>query len=215
MTTSFRLPDLGEGVHEAEILALPVSIGQAVTEGDVIMEIETDKAAVEIPSPYTGTVREIMVKVGDMAVVGDVLISFATKSKSTAPPPPPAESSPAAADSADKSPNSELHLSTKKDPRFRPRLRLDDWPANSQSICMRSRPVAPAVLSPKKMSITMPGRSRRTLRVPPQLTSRHRTPQPRHRPPQRLAAAACRTSPDGARSNDSPFAQSDGQPPTR
>lgn len=101
MTTSFRLPDLGEGVHEAEILALPVSIGQAVTEGDVIMEIETDKAAVEIPSPYTGTVREIMVKVGDMAVVGDVLISFATKSKSTAPPPPPAESSPVAADSAD------------------------------------------------------------------------------------------------------------------
>ena len=57
MTTSFRLPDLGEGVHEAEILALPVTIGQAVTEGDVIMEIETDKAAVEIPSPYTGTVQ--------------------------------------------------------------------------------------------------------------------------------------------------------------
>ncbi len=91
MTTSFRLPDLGEGVHEAEILALPVTIGQAVTEGDVIMEIETDKAAVEIPSPYTGTVREIMVKVGDMAVVGDVLISFAKDTDQTAPPPIPDE----------------------------------------------------------------------------------------------------------------------------
>ncbi|TKB26865.1 2-oxo acid dehydrogenase subunit E2 [Desulfopila sp. IMCC35006] len=88
MTTSFRLPDLGEGVHEAEILALPVTIGQAVAEGDVIMEIETDKAAVEIPSPYTGTVQEIMVKVGDMAVVGDVLITFATDTvQDTAPPP--------------------------------------------------------------------------------------------------------------------------------
>jgi pyruvate dehydrogenase E2 component (dihydrolipoamide acetyltransferase) len=76
MTLSFRLPDLGEGVHEAEILALPVANGQAVREGDIIMEIETDKAAVEIPSPYTGTVREIMVKVGDMALVGDVLMSF-------------------------------------------------------------------------------------------------------------------------------------------
>ncbi len=80
MTLSFRLPDLGEGVHEAEILALPVALGQAVREGDVIMEIETDKAAVEIPSPYTGTVSEILVQVGDMAVVGDVLITFTADS---------------------------------------------------------------------------------------------------------------------------------------
>jgi len=78
MTTSFRLPDLGEGVHEAEILALPVAVGQAVAEGELIMEIETDKAAVEIPSPYTGTVSEILVQVGDMAAVGDVLITFIT-----------------------------------------------------------------------------------------------------------------------------------------
>lgn len=97
MTRSFRLPDLGEGVHEAEILALPVSIGQAVTEGEVIMEIETDKAAVEIPSPYTGTVQEIMVKVGDMAMVGDVLLRFAVDTKETAPPLAPAKTSPAAA----------------------------------------------------------------------------------------------------------------------
>jgi pyruvate dehydrogenase E2 component (dihydrolipoamide acetyltransferase) len=76
MTLSFRLPDLGEGVHEAEILALPVAGGQAVREGDIIMEIETDKAAVEIPSPYSGMVSEIMVKVGDMALVGDVLMTF-------------------------------------------------------------------------------------------------------------------------------------------
>lgn len=77
MTRSFRLPDLGEGVHEAEILALPVAVDQAVQEGDLIMEIETDKAAVEIPSPYSGTVKEILVKVGDMAKVGDVLMVFA------------------------------------------------------------------------------------------------------------------------------------------
>ncbi|MGB3222746.1 MAG: dihydrolipoamide acetyltransferase family protein [Desulforhopalus sp.] len=87
MTTSFRLPDLGEGVHEAEILTLPVTLGQAVREGDVIMEIETDKAAVEIPSPYTGTVREILVQVGDMAKVGDVLMTFSSdSSEETAQP---------------------------------------------------------------------------------------------------------------------------------
>lgn len=88
MTLSFRLPDLGEGVHEAEILALPVALGQAVREGDVIMEIETDKAAVEIPSPYTGTVSEILVQVGDMAVVGDILITFTTDSTQDAVSPP-------------------------------------------------------------------------------------------------------------------------------
>jgi pyruvate dehydrogenase E2 component (dihydrolipoamide acetyltransferase) len=78
MTTSFRLPDLGEGVHEAEILAIPVTSGQTIKEGDIILEIETDKAAVEIPSPYTGTVSDILVQEGDMAVVGDVLMTFAT-----------------------------------------------------------------------------------------------------------------------------------------
>lgn len=88
MTTSFRLPDLGEGVHEAEILALPVVFGQAVREGDIIMEIETDKAAVEIPSPFTGAVQEILVKVGDMARVGDVLMTFTSEGKTIDVRPP-------------------------------------------------------------------------------------------------------------------------------
>ena len=76
MTTSFRLPDLGEGVHEAEILSLPVKEGQSVEEGDTILEVETDKAAVEIPSPCTGIIETITVSSGDMARVGDVLIIF-------------------------------------------------------------------------------------------------------------------------------------------
>lgn len=76
MTTSFRLPDLGEGVHEAEILDIPVEEGQAVKEGDAIFEVETDKAAVEIPSPCTGIIRSIEVSQGEMVKVGDVLIVF-------------------------------------------------------------------------------------------------------------------------------------------
>ena len=51
MSRSFKLPDLGEGIHEGEILSIIVSTGDRVTEGDPIIEIETDKAAVEIPSP--------------------------------------------------------------------------------------------------------------------------------------------------------------------
>lgn len=85
MKASFQLPDLGEGVHEAEILTIPVSPGQTIKEGDIILEIETDKAAVEIPSPFTGTVTDINVKVGDTALVGDVLMTFSTAEKADPP----------------------------------------------------------------------------------------------------------------------------------
>ncbi|HSV92261.1 MAG TPA: biotin/lipoyl-containing protein, partial [Desulfobacterales bacterium] len=62
MAKEFKLPDLGEGIHEGEVLAVRVQVGQRVKEGDIILEVETDKAAVEIPPPYTGTVAEIRVK---------------------------------------------------------------------------------------------------------------------------------------------------------
>ncbi|MDX9894231.1 dihydrolipoamide acetyltransferase family protein [Desulfofustis limnaeus] len=76
MSGSFRLPDLGEGVHEAEILAIHVRVGQTIKEGEPLLEVETDKAAVEIPSPVTGTVQQIMAGAGDLVKVGDVLITF-------------------------------------------------------------------------------------------------------------------------------------------
>jgi pyruvate dehydrogenase E2 component (dihydrolipoamide acetyltransferase) len=78
MKTSFRLPDLGEGIHEGEVLAVLVAVGQKVQEEDPILEIETDKAAVEIPSPYSGVVTAIHVQPGDMVTVGQVLITFET-----------------------------------------------------------------------------------------------------------------------------------------
>jgi pyruvate dehydrogenase E2 component (dihydrolipoamide acetyltransferase) len=76
MSRSFQLPDLGEGIHEGEVLSILVSVGDPVKEGDPILEVETDKAAVEIPSPFTATVTEILVKAGDVLKVGDVLMTF-------------------------------------------------------------------------------------------------------------------------------------------
>jgi pyruvate dehydrogenase E2 component (dihydrolipoamide acetyltransferase) len=76
MARSFKLPDLGEGVHEGEVLAVHVSAGQEVKEGDIILEVETDKAAVEIPSPFSGTISEVLVKPGDTVKVGDVMMTF-------------------------------------------------------------------------------------------------------------------------------------------
>jgi len=76
MKKSFKLPDLGEGIHEGEVMAIHVSEGDAVEEGDVILEVETDKAAVDIPSPYTGTIRKIRVDEGDTVNVGDEILTF-------------------------------------------------------------------------------------------------------------------------------------------
>ena len=76
MMQEFKLPDLGEGVHEGEIIDVLVAVGDSVEEGNPILTIETDKATVEMPSPFTGTVKEIRVKSGDMVKVGDVLMVF-------------------------------------------------------------------------------------------------------------------------------------------
>lgn len=90
MAKTFRLPDLGEGIGEAEILAVHVTVGQSISEGDLLLEVETDKAAVEIPSPISGTIDEIRVHKGDMAKVGDILISFADTATAGAAPEPAA-----------------------------------------------------------------------------------------------------------------------------
>jgi pyruvate dehydrogenase E2 component (dihydrolipoamide acetyltransferase) len=78
MAVEFKLPDLGEGIHEAEILAVKVKPGQDIREDEPLFEVETDKAVVEIPSPYTGKVEKVLVKAGDIITVGSVMISFIT-----------------------------------------------------------------------------------------------------------------------------------------
>jgi pyruvate dehydrogenase E2 component (dihydrolipoamide acetyltransferase) len=76
MPVEFKMPDPGEGIHEAEVLEIHVSAGDRVEEGQTVMLVETDKASVEVPSPVTGKVKEIRVKVGDVVEVGAVLIVF-------------------------------------------------------------------------------------------------------------------------------------------
>ena len=76
MAFEFKLPDLGEGIHEGEIVAVSVAPGDAVKEGDPLFEVETDKAVTAIPSPFTGTVAEVRIAPGETVHVGDVLIVF-------------------------------------------------------------------------------------------------------------------------------------------
>ncbi|MGD8304246.1 MAG: biotin/lipoyl-binding protein, partial [Desulfobacterales bacterium] len=94
MSRAFKLPDLGEGVHEGEVLAVHVSAGQEVKEDDIILEVETDKAAVEIPSPYSGTVAEVRVKPGDTVKVGDVMMTFSNGDEAEVADAPATEAAP-------------------------------------------------------------------------------------------------------------------------
>ncbi|MCG6982914.1 MAG: 2-oxo acid dehydrogenase subunit E2 [Deltaproteobacteria bacterium] len=76
MPKEFKLPDPGEGIHEAEIVEVLVAEGDRVEDGQLILVVETDKAATEIPSPVDGVVLSIPVKVGDVVKVGQVLMTF-------------------------------------------------------------------------------------------------------------------------------------------
>jgi pyruvate dehydrogenase E2 component (dihydrolipoamide acetyltransferase) len=72
----FKLPDIGEGIHEGEIVKWFVKPGDEVNEDDVLCEVQNDKAVVEIPSPVKGKVLEILVDEGTVATVGQTLIKF-------------------------------------------------------------------------------------------------------------------------------------------
>ena len=74
MGYEFKLPDLGEGLTEGEIARWLVSEGQAIAEDEPLVEIQTDKTTVEIPSPAAGTVTRILVEEGKVVPVGTVLV---------------------------------------------------------------------------------------------------------------------------------------------
>ncbi len=66
----------GEGIHEGEIVKWFVKAGDTIEEDDVLAEVQNDKSVVEIPSPVSGTVEEVMVEEGTVAVVGDVIVKI-------------------------------------------------------------------------------------------------------------------------------------------
>lgn len=78
MAFEFKLPDVGEGIHEGEIVKFYVKEGDSINEDDVLAEVQTDKAVVEIPSPVTGTVKKLNAAEGEVVEVGSVLAVFDT-----------------------------------------------------------------------------------------------------------------------------------------
>src|SRR5947207_16027111 len=82
----FRLPALGEGIDAATVVGVRVKPGDAVTAGQDVIDVETDKAAVSVPVDAAGTIGELKVKPGDKVAVGGVLFTFSANGVAPAKP---------------------------------------------------------------------------------------------------------------------------------
>lgn len=101
----FRLPDLGEGLPEAELVQWLVAEGDDVALNQNIAEVETAKAVVELPSPFAGTVGKLHHAAGDVVEVGDVLVTFELAGAPAVPAAPAASAEPAEAEEEKATPN--------------------------------------------------------------------------------------------------------------
>ncbi len=100
MATEFKLPELGENIESGDLVRLLIKPGASIAEGETVMELETDKAVVEVPSSVAGTIGEIRVKEGDKLRVGQVIFTVengaGTKAAAKAAATPTPAASPAA-----------------------------------------------------------------------------------------------------------------------
>src|SRR5574341_125810 len=76
MVTEFRLPELGEDIEAGDVITVLVSVGDIITQDQPVMEIETDKATIEVPASVGGVVKAVHVKVGQTIKVGQLLLSI-------------------------------------------------------------------------------------------------------------------------------------------
>ena len=89
MATEFQLPDLGEDIDEAEVIGVLVAVGDAVDADQPVIEVETEKANLEVPAPHAGTISTIHVKVGEVLKVGQPLVSIDEAAAGAATPSAP------------------------------------------------------------------------------------------------------------------------------
>jgi len=76
MATEFKLPELGENIASGDLVRLMIKPGASIAEGQPVMELETDKAVIEVPSSIGGVVLEIKVKEGQKVKVGEVIFTI-------------------------------------------------------------------------------------------------------------------------------------------
>ena len=142
MADEFALPELGEGIEEAEVIGVLVHVGDTVEAEQPLIEVETEKANLDVPSPHAGVVEAVLVEVGDVIRVGQAIVSIAaTNGASPAPPTPAAEAPSPPTDGAGASPPAPA----------------TPTPAPAQPTPVAAapvpQPVAPALLEPESRSV--------------------------------------------------------------
>src|SRR5438477_9265657 len=85
----FTLPELGENIAAGDVLRVLVNPGDTLAKDQPVLELETDKATIEVPSTVAGKIKEIKVKAGDKVKVGQAILSVDDGAAAAAPPPPP------------------------------------------------------------------------------------------------------------------------------
>jgi pyruvate dehydrogenase E2 component (dihydrolipoamide acetyltransferase) len=95
-TFEFVLPELGEGMEAGDVVQVLVTVGDSIAEEQPVLELETDKAVVEVPAPVSGTVKAIHIQAGDKAAVGQLLLTVETPAAAMAAPAAPRTPAPAA-----------------------------------------------------------------------------------------------------------------------
>src|SRR5688572_4509516 len=100
--TEFKVPELGENVATGDVTKVLVNVGDTITREQPVLELETDKATIEVPSSVAGVVKEIRVKKGDKVKVGSVVLTVDTPASGNGDgaAAAPAAAAPAAAQSA-------------------------------------------------------------------------------------------------------------------
>ncbi len=116
----FRLPDIGEGIAEAEIVAWHVKIGDMVSEDQGVADMMTDKATVEMESPVSGKVIEVAGQVGDMIPIGSTLLVIEVEGEDVAPSPPAPKAEPQASAPVEVEALSPQHFIPEPDPEATP-----------------------------------------------------------------------------------------------
>lgn len=119
MPVEFKLPELGENIEKGDVARVLVSVGDTIAKDQAVLELETDKATIEVPSTVAGKVTEVRVKAGDKAGVGDVVIvvdetaTDAAPAQAAAAPPPSGEATSGDAKPADATPGDARSSDTK------------------------------------------------------------------------------------------------------
>ena len=88
MATEFTLPDLGENITSGDVVSVLVKAGDVVEPGQSVLEVETDKAVIEVPCPPGGVIQEVLVKKGETVNVGQALLSLGASASQPATSPP-------------------------------------------------------------------------------------------------------------------------------